>query len=177
MEWLAEWIRNLAFYFIFLSAIMNLLPGGEEKKYIRFFMGMLLILLLLRPMLQWGDWEEKLEKEVLSDSLEEAFEEMMRETGRQELAGEAYVKHACEREVEHQLETFFSEYGYEIVKCEISFFDGDLLELEGISLTAKKTEKITDEKASVWEQEEFLKNKLEEVYNIPEGNINISIQG
>ena len=44
MEWLARWVRNLAFYFIFLSVLMNVIPQGEERKYIRFFMGLLLIL-------------------------------------------------------------------------------------------------------------------------------------
>ena len=40
MEWLARWVRNLAFYFIFLSVLMNVIPQGEERKYIRFFMGL-----------------------------------------------------------------------------------------------------------------------------------------
>lgn len=39
MEWLARWVRNLAFYFIFLSVLMNVIPQGEERKYIRFFYG------------------------------------------------------------------------------------------------------------------------------------------
>ena len=37
MEWLARWVRNLAFYFIFLSVLMNVIPQGEERKYIRFY--------------------------------------------------------------------------------------------------------------------------------------------
>ena len=56
MEWLAEWVKNLAVYFIFLSALLHFLPEGEERKYIRFYMGILLILLILRPFLQIGDW-------------------------------------------------------------------------------------------------------------------------
>ena len=85
MEWLAEWVKNLAVYFIFLSALLHFLPEGEERKYIRFYMGILLILLILRPFLQIGDWDRQLEKAVLSDSLEEEFEEMMRETKRRGL--------------------------------------------------------------------------------------------
>mgnify|MGYP002928395621 FL=1 len=54
MEWLARWVRNLAFYFIFLSVLMNVIPQGEERKYIRFFMGLLLILVLIQPLLTAG---------------------------------------------------------------------------------------------------------------------------
>ena len=39
MEWLARWVRNLAFYFIFLSVLMNVIPQGEERKYYPFFYG------------------------------------------------------------------------------------------------------------------------------------------
>ena len=113
MEWISQWIQNLAFFFVFLSAIMNFLPKGEEKKYIRFFMGMLLILVLIKPLLQLGNLEEVINQKVLSGSIEESFEEMMRETGQQEITETDYVKNACEREMKEQIEQLMQEYGYE----------------------------------------------------------------
>ena len=70
------------------------------------------------------------------------------------------------------------EYGYEVKSCKITFFDGDVLELQDISMRVKEKETPdgSDENRTS-DQEKFLKNKLEEVYKIPEGNINISIQG
>ena len=59
MEWLARWVRNLAFYFIFLSVLMNVIPQGEERKYIRFFMGLLLILVLIQPLLIAGQLHDR----------------------------------------------------------------------------------------------------------------------
>ena len=47
------WMRNLACYFIFLSAVMHFLPDNNYKKYIQFYMGLLLILLLLSPVLDF----------------------------------------------------------------------------------------------------------------------------
>lgn len=186
MEWIYQWVRNLAFFFIFLSVIMNFLPNVEEKKYIRFFMGMLLILILIRPLLNFGNIGVILEQQVLADSAGEAFGEMMRETGRQEIAGTDYVKNACSREMEKQLKQLMEGYGYKIKECSISFFDGDTLELQEIDLRLEKQEQQNSEskgltedqgEADISDQADFLKNKLEEVYNIPEGNINISIQG
>ena len=88
VEWAGEWIRNLAFYFIFLSAVMNVLPGGEEKKYIRFFMGMLLILLVLRPLLSFKGAEDFLENSVLAESASQDYRQMLREGENRELLGE-----------------------------------------------------------------------------------------
>lgn len=186
MEWIHQWVRNLAFFFVFLSALMNFLPGGEEKKYIRFFMGMLLLLILVKPILGLGDLGEFLEQQVLADSIEESFAEMMRETDQQEITGADYVKNACERQVEEQIGQLMEGYGYQVKECRISFFDGDVLEMNEIVLRVKKKEQAQErqgEMTETWtedsgeEQEKFLKNKLEEVYNIPVGNINISIQG
>ena len=50
MEELYGWIRNLTGFFLFMSVTENLLPGKAYTKYIRLFSGMVLILLVLRPL-------------------------------------------------------------------------------------------------------------------------------
>lgn len=167
VEWAGEWIRNLAFYFIFLSAVMNVLPGGEEKKYIRFFMGMLLILLVLRPLLSFKGAEDFLENSVLAEFASQDYRQMLREGENMELLGEEYVKSACERELSVQVRQLAEGLGYQVEQCVSEFFPGEELELKEIRLTLREAE----------DGGEAIKNQLMEVYNIPEGNINISIQG
>ena len=79
MEWLARWVRNLAFYFIFLSVLMNVIPQGEERKYIRFFMGLLLILVLIQPLLTVGQLEQILSWETLSEGIRQEYEDFSME--------------------------------------------------------------------------------------------------
>ena len=50
MEELYGWIRNLTGFFLFMSVTENLLHGKAYTKYIRLFSGMVLILLVLRPL-------------------------------------------------------------------------------------------------------------------------------
>ena len=50
MEELYGWVRNLAGYFIFLSVLDNLIPSKSYGRYIRLFAGMVLILLVVRPL-------------------------------------------------------------------------------------------------------------------------------
>ena len=47
-----EWIENIAFYLVIVVAMMHLIPGEHYKRYIRFFVGMILILMLITPMLK-----------------------------------------------------------------------------------------------------------------------------
>ena len=63
-ETLYGWMRNLACYFIFLSAVMHFLPDNNYKKYIQFYMGLLLILLLLSPVLDLLHLENKIDAGV-----------------------------------------------------------------------------------------------------------------
>lgn len=58
-----EWIENIAFYLIILVAIMQMIPNNSYQKYIRFFAGMILILLLAGPILKLFDMEDYQEQE------------------------------------------------------------------------------------------------------------------
>lgn len=49
MEKLFDWIRNITYYLIFITVVINLLPNKKYEKYIRLFAGMVLILLVLKP--------------------------------------------------------------------------------------------------------------------------------
>ena len=44
-----QWIKNLAVYYILLTVIMHLIPEEKYARYVRFFMGMFLILMLCIP--------------------------------------------------------------------------------------------------------------------------------
>lgn len=45
-----EWVRNITCYMIFITVASNLLADSKYEKYLRFFAGMVLILLVLKPL-------------------------------------------------------------------------------------------------------------------------------
>ena len=77
MELIYEWMRSLVFYSILASVVMNVLPNSEYQKYIRFFLGMLLIIVSVTPLLQLFELEETLNLNYYTESLEESWEETM----------------------------------------------------------------------------------------------------
>lgn len=58
-ERLYEWILNLSIYLIVAAAAMHAIPGKEYTKYVRFFSGLVLILLLFTPVLRLTGMEEE----------------------------------------------------------------------------------------------------------------------
>lgn len=83
LEALYDWIRNLAFYLVVMTAMLEVVPGNAYKKYIQFFTGLVLILLVVTPVLEvtgtsgkfhaeYARQEEKLQEETKKQ--EELFE-------------------------------------------------------------------------------------------------------
>ena len=46
-----EWMKNVAFYLVIIVVALQMIPGETYKKYIRFFAGLILILMLAGPIL------------------------------------------------------------------------------------------------------------------------------
>ncbi len=52
MNLLYQWVENLAFYMVLVTAVLRILPGKEYEKYVRVFLGMLLILFIMLPIMK-----------------------------------------------------------------------------------------------------------------------------
>ena len=95
MEKLFDWIRNITYYLIFITVVINLLPDKKYEKYIRLFAGMVLILLVLKPIT--GGLR-------LDDALAHYFEEISLKKEAGELTGKISAMD------EKRLETMISGY-------------------------------------------------------------------
>lgn len=49
MEYFVQWIKNLAIFYIIASLLMHIIPGEKYRKYIRLFLGIITIVLLMKP--------------------------------------------------------------------------------------------------------------------------------
>ena len=75
LAYMYEWIENIAFYLVIVVAVLHMVPGENYKRYIRFFVGMILILMLAGPILKlWGMSE--FPKEEYERRLQEIEEQM-----------------------------------------------------------------------------------------------------
>ncbi len=50
-DYIYEWMKNIAFYLVIVVVVLQMIPGETYKKYIRFFAGLILILMLAGPIL------------------------------------------------------------------------------------------------------------------------------
>ncbi len=59
LDQICEWFGNIAVFLVVITAVMHAVPGKDYVKYIRFFSGLILILLLFTPVLKLFGMEER----------------------------------------------------------------------------------------------------------------------
>lgn len=50
-EYLYQWIENIAFFLLILTMAIQLIPNNSYKKYIHFFAGLVLIIMIVNPII------------------------------------------------------------------------------------------------------------------------------
>lgn len=64
MEAVLEWMKGIVILFVVLSALMYLVPKAQYKKYIQFFMEMVIVIAVISPISKVvyasEDFEEKI---------------------------------------------------------------------------------------------------------------------
>ncbi len=74
-DYLYEWVRNVACYLVLVTAVMQVLPNKDYEKYIHFFTGLVLVLMLLTPILKIFGNEDIFSKIYNQDTYEEQMQQ------------------------------------------------------------------------------------------------------
>ena len=90
LNYIYDWIENIASYLVILVAVMQMIPQNSYQKYIRFFAGMLLILMLAGPIVKlFGMTDfQSIEYQSVLQEIEEASGYMENIIGEEESGGE-----------------------------------------------------------------------------------------
>lgn len=90
LTYIYDWIENIAFYLVILVAVMQMIPQNSYQKFIRFFAGMILILMLAGPIVKlFGMTDfQSIEYQSVLQEIEEASGYMENIIGEEESGGE-----------------------------------------------------------------------------------------
>lgn len=130
-EYIFGWIRDIAFYTLLMEVVLHMLPEQGQKKYLQFFMGIVLIILVISPVLSAAGLERQLDETYVRQTSDQEFEEFQK---RQQEIEEHYerrleerVEEAAEelREMEQMEERQGEENGVEIPEIRIESGGGE----------------------------------------------------
>lgn len=76
MQEILDMVRYVAVFYLLEQMVLNLLPGKQYEKYVRFYLGLLLMVLLLQPIFRIFRLTEQMDAEALVYELEQEVEEL-----------------------------------------------------------------------------------------------------
>ncbi len=171
MDQLYEWIRNITYYLIFITVAENLLPNKKYEKYVKFFAGMVLILLVLKPVTGGLRLDDKLAYSFEAISLKKEAGELTGKVSKMEESRLKRMISGYEKAVGTDLETMAQTAGFscketnaEINSDQSSERFGHVVKVS-LVLTSGKEEMQAEEAASVGSKMDPVK-KVEEIKNI-----------
>ena len=102
MKELYQWLQDLAVYLILVSAILQALPQESYQKYILFFSGLVLIILLMTPLLRLTDMEDSFRSRVQEQNMEQESASFLEEIREKQEEGKGEM--TLETEEKEQIE-------------------------------------------------------------------------
>jgi len=177
-----DWIKNIVYLYIFITAILHLLPKKEYRKYVRFFSGLLLVVLLMTPVLNIIYHKDYLMEKISFESFWQQMDNMQLDIEKMEsiqqdsfiqeyeiAIGEDIKLIAEENEVyvNDIYVTLSKEYTVEYVEMNVSLKQEGGVFVEQVLLSDNSFE---------YPAVQSLKEKLTAFYKISDSQIQIAVQ-
>lgn len=122
-EAIKDWVYNIILFLLFSSLLQQLAAAKKYEKYVRFFSGLLLVLLVISPVLRWIGSDKLLEFNYLEENFSQAASYAAEEVDNIKLLQEEQVSKKYSRQIQLSLESILHNNGYELVEAEIDLED------------------------------------------------------
>lgn len=68
IKYISDYVLNIVLVIILNVLVESIMPSGSFKKYLKTFMGLVVIIMLAKPLLELTDFDLELEKYIVSNS-------------------------------------------------------------------------------------------------------------
>lgn len=75
-EYIYQWVENIAFYLLIFTVAMQLIPNKSYKNYIRFFTGLVLIIMIAKPIISLFGMEQEFDSFFESAEYQQRIKEI-----------------------------------------------------------------------------------------------------
>lgn len=192
MEYLVSWMKNIAIFYVLATLIKNLIPGERYGKYIKLFLGIILIVLVLKPIGKLGN---------LDNLYEKLFRDSTYGTMSKELAGglrmasgkqQKIIISGYTEEIENDIKKYIATLGASCDECNVEIDTdpdsdrygmigtikicvnrGNAYNYRGMNVNSIVIDSETSGEGSFLQVQ--IKNYLSDVYNTDRRNIYVNI--
>ena len=119
-----QWLKTMVGSLCVMMLLMQLLPQGKFAKYVRFYAGLLLLLIAVRPALQLLAGEGELERLLQLEFLKEEYYDMETSLEGMDELKNSRIAGAYQSELHRQILDLASYCGAEVTEVRL-LFDGE----------------------------------------------------
>lgn len=202
LTYIFDWVKDIVFYLILLTMVMHLLPNKQYQKYVRFFAGMILVIIVISPMTQFFKWDHLFDFHYMEKSYEQEVAGLTKEMNQMQNLQQSKYMDEYIAQIEKTIAELAQQQELMVVSADIQIVEDEedsrylfpktiqlqvknrnnksSIEKVNISPVAiagnKKDENKKDENQTVSPEIENLKKAVADFYNLESSNINISVQ-
>lgn len=120
IDGIRQWLYNIILFIIFSSLLLQICAAKKYEKYVRFFSGIILVILVVSPVVKWLGSDNLLEFSYLSECFSQAAADASSEMeGLNELQNNE-ISNAYKEQIQLSLENILNAYGYRLVAADIT---------------------------------------------------------
>lgn len=177
------WMRGIACYFIFMTAVLNCLPDDRYRKYVKSFLGLILMLVFCGPVLKIFSLGDIISENYRTASIQEEVREIQQSAELVKELQEDYLVNGYEEEIRKQMENLAGRYGLKATDTQVILEDTE--EEIKIRRVNMRVEEENQEDSIYQNQEEKqrrdmkkacekLKDELVRIYELEEQQVRVT---
>ncbi|MCI7813690.1 MAG: stage III sporulation protein AF [Lachnospiraceae bacterium] len=172
---MVQWIKEIICSICILGTVIHVLPNSSYRKYVNFYIGLLLILMVLKPLAEFfsldTSFEEKMQIQTLKTELSElniAWEGM-------EDLGVHKVEDAWKEELERQITEVAKTGDLEVDKIETELQTDKDGVISAVTVSME-VQTLDRSRENGQEKKEQLAQKISEIYGLEGEQIRIMVR-
>lgn len=188
MENIIDWIKGIVILFVVLAAFLYLVPNKQYKKYIQFFMEMIIVIAVITPVSKVVYANEDFEEMIHYTQFWQEMENAQKDAGKMEFLQTDYYKQEYEQAIGEDMTQMAQDKGFAVKDIEVTLTDDYELEKVQMQICKKEDENevsiepvaVGDSLASDIGKEAIyhdLQEKIKDFYHLEDSQITISYVG
>ena len=194
MDYFVGWVKNIAIFYVMATLVQNLIPDNKYRRYVKLFLGIVMVILLVKPLGDILGVNERYES-ILQDKNNEGMEaELKAELGMVDEERSRIIISEYSEKICSVIEEYVTSLGAYYIDAQVEIdTDADSDSFGGIkSLTvnvsrgdAYRTDRINIDEIKIGDGEKDdmndellsvrIKNYLSDFYNLSKRNIYVNI--
>ena len=129
------WVKNVICALCLMELAEQILPDDHYKKYVRFFCGLLFLILVLTPLTDRAGWTGLFEKEWRTALLSEAWDSAYMEQENLDHLRSSTINEAYQKEIARQITELAAGEGMEGVRVQVQLDEENTAKIRKVMIS------------------------------------------